>query len=395
MAKADYPVGTKIRFRARVKVYEKTGTNGTNQVQEVDGDRSNHFIYLPSDVIPSATAGDEIDLDFEAVVKGEYEGSRLITTSVCDNSPEKYTHYLYLDSKSVTVVKDPPVKDKKDLSVGDRLRFKASVQVRDSVGDSSTRRVIEFAPGTATHFLSLGSDKVGGSSDPVTGDKIYVEFDVKITETPELRKDLTTQVQEIDGVYIHYLYLESESVTVLDGTEPPIAPKPEPKPQPKRRTTVAINGYDTSISSDDVRERISELEDMKVYVVVRDRDNEELQSFSSEDEATDYIDTEDLNPSRFTVREDTDPDVESELSGLRQLDSDGSDEIDDWSYGVTLIREDQINEDYARDRYEEIAPRGIDLSEPPFSFIDWDQYADLLKEDARYVRFDGENYYSL
>ena len=63
----------------------------------------------------------------------------------------------------------------------------------------------------------------------------------------------------------------------------------------------------------------------------------------------------------------------------------------EWSYGVTLIREDCF-EDYARELAEDIGAISKDTSWPA-TCIDWEQAANELKMDYTEVDFNGVSYY--
>ena len=94
------------------------------------------------------------------------------------------------------------------------------------------------------------------------------------------------------------------------------------------------------------------------------------------------------------------------LAALQELNEWGEENVTDWQYGETLIREDYFTE-YARELAEDIGAFHIpadrfayhpqqdrDLStEWPFRHIDWEAAAEELKQDYTEVEFQGSKYY--
>lgn len=287
---------------------------------------------------------------------------------------------------------------REQASKGTRIRVDMEATVSENAvkGPNGTTQVRDTR-NQNNHFVFLLSDVVTGDKKP--GGKIKVKFDGSITGDYEGNELVTTLVTDSDG-YVHYLFLLNPTITLADVAEGDIVRAEPAKTAPKRtkgELTVTINSYDDTINSDDVRTAIRELtEDSVKFAVIRNRNDEELGLFDDRTEALDYIDEEDLNPERVRVDETVDPDIADELADLKRLDSDGDNNISGWGYGVTLYRESYVDEDFAKSRYEETNDiRGLDLDAPPFSFIDWDRYADLLKEDAEEIDFDGVTYYAL
>ena len=80
-----------------------------------------------------------------------------------------------------------------------------------------------------------------------------------------------------------------------------------------------------------------------------------------------------------------------ELDDLKALAEDGEN-IGDWQYGATLIR-DSYFVDYARELAEDIG--AIDRDAPwPARHIDWEAAADELQTDYTSVEFDGVTYWT-
>jgi hypothetical protein len=157
---------------------------------------------------------------------------------------------------------------------------------------------------------------------------------------------------------------------------------------------MAIDRYNTTIDRDEVEDRISELEEEKGYDVVRLRNDEVLKTFDDEDDARQYIEDEDYNPERVTVRQqELDSDDAEELSNLRELLNDvGNYQRGDW----TIINEDYFSEAWARDEAaSELGISSYQLDNWPLSLIDWSDAASEQRE-SRYPNeytFDGQTFY--
>ena len=158
---------------------------------------------------------------------------------------------------------------------------------------------------------------------------------------------------------------------------------------------MAIDRYNTTIERDEVESRISELEEEeKKYDVVRLRNGEVLETFDDEDDAQQYIENEDYNPERVTVRrQELDSDDAEELSGLRELLDDVSNyQRGDW----TIYNESYFSEEWARDEAaSELGVLSYQLDNWPLSLIDWSDAA-TEQRDSRYpneYRFDGRTFY--
>lgn len=80
---------------------------------------------------------------------------------------------------------------------------------------------------------------------------------------------------------------------------------------------------------------------------------------------------------------------QAELETLTNL-ADQSDGIDDWQYGVALIRESYF-QDYAQDLAEDIGALPRERSWPNYC-IDWEWAARELRMDYTSVDFDGVEY---
>lgn len=80
-----------------------------------------------------------------------------------------------------------------------------------------------------------------------------------------------------------------------------------------------------------------------------------------------------------------------ELSVLLALAEEGED-LKDWKYGVTLVRDDHF-EDYAQEYAKEIDAVKKDPTWPN-NHIDWEAAADELKQDYTSIEFDDVTYWA-
>lgn len=156
-----------------------------------------------------------------------------------------------------------------------------------------------------------------------------------------------------------------------------------------------IDGYNTIIERSEVESRIEELEDSQGYEVVRLRNGQVIDRFDDEDEAAQFIEDEDYNPERVTVRrEELDEDDAEELRSLRQLISDVGDSSGDW----TLYNDSYFDRDWVRQRAAEalgISVYSGRFDEWPLDQIDWDSALNSQR-DAEYpyaYEFCGTTFY--
>ena len=86
------------------------------------------------------------------------------------------------------------------------------------------------------------------------------------------------------------------------------------------------------------------------------------------------------------------PGEEEELASLQALADEAEQCAEDWTFGETLIRFDHFVT-YAQELADDLDRLDPDLNAWPHCCIDWDQAADLLKEDYTEVDFDGVTYF--
>jgi hypothetical protein len=154
-----------------------------------------------------------------------------------------------------------------------------------------------------------------------------------------------------------------------------------------------IDGYTEIIEKDTVESRIEELNDSRLWQVVRLRTGDIIRDeFDSEDQADRYVDEEDFNRERVSVRQaELDEDDSEELTNLARLVEDvGVD--DSW----TLYNESYFSEDWAKqEAVEELGVYRSAVDEWPLSQIDWEEARDE-RRDGRYdyqYGFDGTTFY--
>jgi len=278
---------------------------------------------------------------------------------------------------------------------------------------STTYEVEETATGWF-QFLYLNSDSVTG--DKRVGGTVTARFDAVITGPVAGSKTSTTEVRElrngVDYGYTHYIFLNSSSVTVLEETSAEPASQPEPEPVPASQPVPApaqkdvggdrITPKAVEIESADILKRIAELEDAApaAFRLVRNRSGGQLTPvFPSRFTALTYLDEEDLNPERFTVKEvkgEFIGDDQVELNELRKLNDAGRSQFGSTQWitaGVLLRRDEDCDEDWAQDQARaELGVPYVDIW--PLSLIDWSEAArDLLESDYLSVVFDGTTYW--
>lgn len=425
--------GDKVRVDISGTVGEyRPGLAATNQISETGGDSWTHFLYLTSDMITgNREPGGKVRAQFTGEVTAERGSEQFGTTQVRELLPEGgygFSHYLFLNSANVTKlekvtqsagVTDPAAATR--FAVGTKITVDMSVVIGPLASRMlSTNKVTQVDGGRWQHYLFLGSDKVFPKI-PKTGDTVRAQFSAEVAGEFRGSEDFTTRVREIrpDGSrgYTHYLFLESDAVTVpsqqgdkfatagtvtSDGITVTVVPDTavavadreitaEPVTTKAGTSTVSIDRYDTTISDNEVDSRIEDLESETGYDVVRVRNGEVLITYADEDDARQYITNEDYDPERVIVREgELDEDDQSELDGLRALrDTLGE------SVTYTLYNEDYFTEEWARDEARDTLGRSTDLDSWPLSGIDWDD-ACTERRDDRYpseVEFDGKTFY--
>jgi hypothetical protein len=445
MATGVIKPGTRVRasFAAEVTRDYRSDKQATTRVSQTSG-RGNHYLYLGSSLITgNKEVGGTVQVDFDAEVAGEFQEGPLVTTEVreLNRSGQRtgFTHYLYLNSEAVTMLEEAPAEPAGQtepeptpvsqpepepvpapFAKGARIKVAIDGTIDGDINYARDSTTPVLQAGTRrTHFLFLGSELVNTEGDRrEAGTQVSTRFDATVTDDYQ-ENDGLTQVQEIrrlaDGReyagYTHYLYLDSSSVlSVLPPKEPDAVPEPEPaqqavpEPEPVQRDVGGdrITPAAIEIESADILKRIAELEDAApaAFRLVRNRTRGQLTPvFPSMTAALAYLEEEDLNPERFTVKEvkgELTGDDQKELDELRKLNDAGRAQFGSTPWitaGVLLRRDEECDEDWARDQAR--AELGVSyVDDWPLSLIDWSEAArDLLEADYLSVELDGTTYW--
>jgi hypothetical protein len=279
------------------------------------------------------------------------------------------------------------------FEIGTRIHADISGRVTGSVsgGQGSTTEVTQVDDPLWAHFLYLGSPFVTGNKE--NGGKVKAVFDATVTGTYASGTYSTTPVQDKSG-FLHFLYLNSEAVTVLPAETPePVIPPVSTRPAPEKEKTVSIDRYDNTIDSSDVANRIEELESEQEYEVIRVRNDEVLATYEYEDDAEQYIVDEDYDRVRVIVRQQQlDSDDSRELERLRVLVT----EVENYLSGPwTLYNEDFFDENWAQEQAKELL--GVRYTgDWPLNQVNWDDAA-RERRDSDYPNeftFDGVTFYA-
>jgi hypothetical protein len=246
---AYYKQGEKIHVEITGEVLQNDtykGKYSTTLVRETSPDRWSHFIFLRSELVKiDSRSGDEpegtpVTMEFDAVITGEVDVEAINTTQVQEIVPVGaygYTHFLYLNSSSITKIEPEPPKPEPEpepVKRGTKFRVRISGTAKNDMQLNATTQVDEDG-GAYSHLLYLNSRQIRGASDYGSTDNygtaITANFDVEITGDVANGPKYTTEVKELsdsgEKLYTHYLRLDSPSVTE-------IKPEPEPEPEPPK-----------------------------------------------------------------------------------------------------------------------------------------------------------------
>jgi hypothetical protein len=404
------------------------------------------------------TAGSSVSVSFRAVIPASSTigAGPDETTTIRDGS---FTHFAYLDSPSVTPVTagaapelTPPQQELLDALTGKAVPEEASEEIMDekAVPEETGEEVMEEKaeaddPFHAVTITALPEAPKAPEPAPATpagsrfapGQEIRVEFEATI-ETDIGNTLGTSRAREADGT-THYLFLNSNAAQMLILTDksprgragdtikvafttkitPPdsfsdkVAPEgTTPVAGPGNRYThfldlssPSITALPAEVTSSRVITRLAELEARQrtlipQYALTRNRDAAKVCVAGSRKEAEDYVDREDLNPGRFTVRElpaELAPADATELARLTELASSGRLIFGNrWATGVTLRPASFYDENWARKRIAE--GLGLELSDLGAldGFTDWAKgAATLLARNYRSVSYLGQRWYGL
>jgi len=155
-----------------------------------------------------------------------------------------------------------------------------------------------------------------------------------------------------------------------------------------------ISNSNDIIDSRDLIEIIDDMETERGYLVDAVEDAEELirQEMEAQEDGAAFDPSGDLTDALRKAQEDLDAWDENngeEFATLKAFAAEFEDYCDDWTHGVTLIRESYFTE-YAEDFVKDVGdlPKNI----PDYLVIDWDATAENLKVDYTEGTFDGVTY---
>jgi hypothetical protein len=188
-----FEIGTKIRvrFSGRVQKYNAY-LNSTTEIQE-NGGFLTHFVYLGANGITGGKReGDTVQVAFDGLVAGPYKGEEYSTTRVSEldenGKPVGYTHYLYLDSRAVSVfvpaeitepAKPEPAKPEpaKPGRPAKKERTTVSINSYDDIieGSDVESRIDELEEARGYEVVRLRNDEVLDTFNDETEAESYIE----------------------------------------------------------------------------------------------------------------------------------------------------------------------------------------------------------------------------
>lgn len=208
----SYTIGEKILVKFTGNVRSKRGPKGTVAIEENGGNI--HYLFLgDTGIFPEfPREGDKIDISFTAKINGRENDGPASGTEV---RRPGFTHYVYLDSPSVTSVPENTKENENPIAYNDddtiTVNFTGTVGTPGK-GIAGTTRIKELDNGTV-HFLYLGDDSIflyPYAQRPVEGGMVQISFSARVrNNTGEL---FTREVVTNDG-FTHYVFLGSSSVS--------------------------------------------------------------------------------------------------------------------------------------------------------------------------------------
>jgi hypothetical protein len=418
-----------VAFTAMV-LSETAGPLSTTRVREEGGPGNGtiHCLYLGTADSRKQVLGDPLSGKPGELIKVRFlttiPGTPVIirdglTKVEVRDSPagQQYYHYLNLDSPSITPV---PAPGTRDFPPGTTVRAAFTGVITDaSFGQPlGTWQVKDDQGFTHRLYLSADSSYKGLTGMPkpfklAEGDTITVNFTATLLQqgergftTPKLTAGNGTAVRSegSNGVpgFNHYLDLASPNITLASKPATPepatsttaILPVRAIEPDSESGAAIGITPRSVLITSAAVNARIADLENLEGFEIVRNRDGEAvLTEAGSEQECTRYLDDEDLNPARFTIRHVMlGAELDRELRLLRDLASRAASELGGSTW--TLREEGFFTESWAQDEALEALGNRADLTAWPLNLIDWDGAAEELRDaDWTAISFDGAGFY--
>lgn len=157
-----------------------------------------------------------------------------------------------------------------------------------------------------------------------------------------------------------------------------------------------------TLTQREVERRIDELAESgdTEFEVYRVKNDDVIRTFDDEDDANEFIDTEDYDTSRVSVRSSggLDDDDQQELNDLREFDAECGRDVPNWNYGTVVYNEHETDSDTVKEIIKNKYGRpGVDFDEFPFNLIDFSEASDEIFSDAgsNYGTLNGVSFYAL
>lgn len=155
----------------------------------------------------------------------------------------------------------------------------------------------------------------------------------------------------------------------------------------------------STLTQDEVEARIDELSEDSSVEVYRTKNDEVIETFSSETEAEAFIDDNDYDTDRVMTRSGLGDDDRDELENLRAFNDECGRDVPGWRSGTVVYNENDTSNDAVRNLLQSKYGAGgrVDFEEFPFSLIDLGDAFDSLLSDAgsNYGTLNGVSFYAL
>lgn len=155
----------------------------------------------------------------------------------------------------------------------------------------------------------------------------------------------------------------------------------------------------STLTQDEVEARIDELSEDSSVEVYRTKNDEVIETFSSETEAEAFIDDNDYDTDRVMTRSGLGDDDREELKNLRAFNDECGRDVPGWRSGTVVYNENDTSDDAVRGLLQSEYGAGgrIDFDEFPFSLIDLSEAFNSLLSNAgsSYGTLDGVSFYAL
>ncbi len=155
-----------------------TGKNNTSLVQERNAKSSNHFIFLPSNLVTGGKdTGDTVHVAFTARITGSVNAMSLATTEVREvreNGYNGFTHFIFLNSPSVTALPAPAAPVMPFLAKEPRTMEIDSINTIIDENEVESR-ITEIEDSQAYEVIRLRNDEVLGTFNDQQDAEQYIQ----------------------------------------------------------------------------------------------------------------------------------------------------------------------------------------------------------------------------